>query len=188
MKGKSIIIICTGLFLCMIGILLPYLVGIICNVFQADSPSVGIIGGADGPTADFLMNRFLRNLDFALKVTGTALIISGIVGFVFDKKLLLICSKRTTLLSLAISADLALSVVSALVFLSCLFLSDPSKHPIRLPVSLIVLLLCVCVFFLLLSQYIKSRKSLPVGKGIAVDIGLVILYFIPCFLLFSLFA
>jgi len=188
MKRKSIMIVITGLFFCVLGFLLPYLVGFIGSLFFADSPSIGIIGGADGSTAVFLTKRFLRNLDYTLIATGAVLVLSGIVRSIFGEKLSLICGKRTTLLALAISADSALSAVSALMFSSCFFLSDPSKHPIRLPVSVIVLLLSVCVFLFLLWQYFKLRKINRSGKGIAVDMGLVILCFVPFFLLFALFS
>ncbi len=182
MKQKSIIIGIAGLVFLVSSFLLPSVIG---ALFLDNPPSVGIIGGADSPTAEFLTRQLFRYTDLTLKFFGGALFITGLAGFLFGKSLDEICPRRTTLLSLAISADLALAANALLLFLSCFFLTNPSSHPTRLPASLILGLVSLGVLLLLLSRYVESRKVSKSGKGIAVDVGITLLYFTPFFFLFT---
>ena len=89
--------------------------------------------------------------------------------FAFSKQMSKVCSLRTTALSFAVSAITSLGIHCVLSFLSCYFLTNPTRHPIRHPVSLILGFICLAIFVLLLNVYYKLRKNNKTKIGFFVD-------------------
>ena len=84
---KGIIAIISGVLLPSLWVI-PYVYTMI-QAMSDNSPTVGIIGGADAPTARFLTEVFLQKYFYLIclaAIIGLALIILGVVWIVKAKK------------------------------------------------------------------------------------------------------
>ena len=82
MKKFSIISIIIGALLIISGILIPR----ISYLLMPPTPSVGIIGGADGPTAIFLTSTLWINSIYGrLIILGILALIVGVVLLIISK-------------------------------------------------------------------------------------------------------
>lgn len=71
--------------------------------------AIGIIGGADGPTAMFLTSHiFMGSSVGVTALLGVAAILTALVCLIFGKTVANSCTVNTTVLSLLISASVAL--------------------------------------------------------------------------------
>lgn len=145
--------------------------------------AIGIIGGADGDNAISVTNSIilLNNSLHILKLIGGALILCGLFCLIFNKTVKENCTLKTSGISLAISAVTALGLYCATTFALCFVMTHPSKHPIALPASIIIGILCLIALILLLRIYCKQRKEKPSAKGIVIDILFAVIYIIPLF-------
>ena len=99
-KICSSIALILGLLLALVSVLMPI---IKINEFTAQNGSIGIIGGADGPTAIYLTSHLLDgNLLFTL-ILGLTLFLNGGFCLIFKRVVINNCSLKTTALSLIIS-------------------------------------------------------------------------------------
>ena len=119
-------------------------------------------------TEDFSI-RLIKQISFTAMLFGGTCTIYGVLGFAFSKQMSKVCSLRTTALSCAVSAITSLGIHCVLSFLSCYFLTNPTRHPIRHPVSLILGFICLAIFVLLLNVYYKLRKNNKTKIGFFVD-------------------
>ena len=102
------------------------------------------------------------------------LILAGALGYR--------CQVGTTACALGVSASTTLGLHCVLSFISCYFLTTPTKHPIRYPTSVALGIICLCAFALCIYFYIVKRKNNRSIVGILLDIGLCIAY-LPAFTL-----
>lgn len=74
----------------------------------SDAPAIGIIGGADGPTAMYLTRKLVFSKLGEVCSLGIACILTSVVCLLFRKTVEKCCTVNTTVLSLLISASAAL--------------------------------------------------------------------------------
>ena len=121
--------------------------------------------------------------DLYLKTFGGITAFCGLLGWIFHKKITKWLSLKTSALALAISIAVSLGIHSGISLLSCYFLTNPSRHPIRFPASACLALVCLAGLIILLYAYYKIRskeKSLP---GVILDILLGLAYCLPFYFL-----
>lgn len=166
-KIYSSIALILGLLLALVSVLVPI---IKINEFTAQNGSIGIIGGADGPTAIYLTSHLLDgNLLFTL-ILGLTLFLSGAFCLIFKRVVINNCSLKTTALSLIISFFGASGVSCCFIWYSIVAFHEMSKHPISYPLSIIGGILSLVAFIITIIIYIKARKEHFKIKGIVVDI------------------
>ena len=182
MKRIAVIFLLTGGVLCLAGLLLPTLIGI---PITDSTGAVDIIGGADRPTANYILSHKLYRIDLVMLSVGTALVLTAVVCALLRRNIQSLCSVKTTTLALLISADTAFGIYCVLSFLSCFFLSNPNRHPIRFPVSILLGSLSLVLLIWLLTLYGKARKETPHIKGILIDVLLLCIYTVPFFMIWT---
>lgn len=177
---KSLIALACGMLLVVVGVLMP-LILFLTVVNRADA-SAGIIGGADGPTAIFLTPQLFSSSLFAVLIwIGSALIISALFCLVFRKTVKEHCGKKTSLLSLILSADIAFGAYCFMIWLAIVIFNSVKVFPIARALSIIFGVLSFVAAVLLLILYIRERKKRPSAKGVVIDILLLILCLVPIF-------
>jgi len=181
---KRILVICilTGGILCLAGLLLPAFLDILIT---DSTGAVGIIGGADRPTANYILSQKLYRIDLVMLSVGAAFILTAIICFFLRKHIHRLCSAKTALLTLLISADTAVGVYGSLLFLSCFFFSNPNRHPIRFPASTILIALSLIFFVWLIILYGKMRRETPHIKGILIDGLFFCISLVPFFMILT---
>ena len=166
-KIYSSIALILGLLLALVSVLVPI---IKINEFTAQNGSVGIIGGADGPTAIYLTSHLLDgNLLFTL-ILGLTLFLSGAFCLIFKRVVINNCRLKTTALSLIISLFGASGLVCFFIWYSIVAFHEMSKHPIAYPCSIFAGLLSLMGFVTAIVFYIRARKTNLKPKGIIIDI------------------
>ena len=115
-KIYSSIALISGLLLVLASVLVPI---IKLSNYTAQNGSIGIIGGADGPTAIYLTSRLLDgNLLFTL-ILGLTLFLCGGFCLIFKRVVINNCSLKTTALSLIISLFGASGLVCFFIWYIC---------------------------------------------------------------------
>ncbi len=166
-KIYSSIALILGLLLALVSVLVPI---IKINEFTAQNGSVGIIGGADGPTAIYLTSHLLdRNLLFTL-ILGLTLFLSGAFCLIFKRVVINNCSLKTTALSLIISFFGASGLACFFIWYSIVVFHEMSKHPLSYPLSIIGGMGSLVAFVATIVFYVRARKENLKVKGIIVDI------------------
>lgn len=145
MKKLSIFISAFGL--------ITLLLGIIANQLVTENFSI----------------RLIKQISFTARLFGGTCMTYGVLGLSFSKQISKISSIKTILISFSVSAITSLGIHCVLSFLSCYFLTNPTRHPIRHPASLILGLLCLAILVLLLNVYYKLRKNHKFKIGFLVD-------------------
>ncbi len=85
MKKTALIALILGIIMVVTSVVLPIL-SIIANAEEANDTAVGIIGGADGPTAVLVTSKIFFGFPTAMLFLGIALVCAGIVTFIVYKK------------------------------------------------------------------------------------------------------
>ena len=148
-----------------------------------DKDSIGIIGGADGPTAIMITNILFSNWPGILISLGIPLVLISLFCLVFPRFVRKNFSLKTTAIALALSATGCLGLYCFITFVTIVsFDGLAGKSPISYPASFIVGVLALVLFITLFALYCKARKDCPRIVGIVLDVftGAV---FIPFFFL-----
>lgn len=175
---KSLIALFCGIFLIAVGILIPVISVLIIG---SAGGSVGIIGGADGPSAIYLSSQLLSGFPFVLILFGTAIVLSSLFCLIFRKTVKEHCSIKTSILSLALSAVGALGMFCFIEWLIIVGWNSMKFYPIVYYASIIIGIISLITAILLLVLYITERKKQPSVKGIIIDVLLMLLYFMAFF-------
>jgi len=77
-------------------------------LLREQSDSVGIIGGADGPTAILLESQLWRQLGVAVPAFLGAVVLCSLLGVVFSRSIGETCTWQTSAVSLGLSAGFCL--------------------------------------------------------------------------------
>ncbi len=157
MKKVSAIALAIGIIFLAVGIALPFV------------SEVGTL-----PTVT------LYQLEIACILCGGTTAVWGIIGLIFSKQIYSHCQLKTSCVAMGISATVSLGLYCVMSFLSCYFLTNPARHPIRHPASFILGTICFFVFLFLIILYIKLRKANMSVKGCVIDVVLGISY-LPAF-------
>ena len=166
-KIYSSIALILGLLLALVSVLVPI---IKINEFTAQNGSIGIIGGADGPTAIYLTSHLLGGRLILTLILGLTLFLCGGFCLIFKRTVTNNCRLKTTALSLIISFFGASGVSCCFIWYSIVAFHEMSKHPISYPLSIIGGILSLVAFIITIIIYIKARKEHFKIKGIVVDI------------------
>ncbi|MBQ2785516.1 MAG: hypothetical protein IJF02_03330 [Oscillospiraceae bacterium] len=77
---------------------------------------------------------------------------------------------KTCVLSLILSAAAGLGMYSLLLLASCYLDSNPSRHPIAFPASILSGTIALTVFFFCLYKYAQARSAAPSLWGTIADV------------------
>lgn len=186
MKKINIFSLITGIIGvgCIASFVIPVIVAL---VNQSQSNSIGIIGGGDNPTMNFILSRLVGTLPGLAFLLGVPLVLSSIFALIFKKTVSNCCSLKTTILSVLISA-----MVSAgfFCFINCFLiaaLGEVHEYPRQYPWSVAGNIIAFVATLLLLALYIFMRTKKPSGKGVIIDILTVAIYVPFMFLVFANF-
>ncbi len=180
MKKRAAIILSISAVVLLICVLVP------SGVLGASkNESVGIIGGADGPTVIMITGAFWDGVLPSFITLSLSTVLCGLFCLLFSKAVKEHCALKTSGIALSLSACASLFFYCALLFASCFIMTSPDKHPVILPLSILVGALAVVAFVLLLTVYVKSRAQKTSAKGVLIDILLFLSYLLPFFLVFD---
>ena len=153
----SLLFVCTGL----------HLNGIFSELFS--DTDVGIIGGADRPTINRYFQKMLSHPHGLLIHFGAAGIFISFLTLIFSRTVKKNCTFPTSGTALGLSACASLGAYSLVIFASCFFLTNPSRHPIRFPASVCIGWLALVGFILLMALYFRLRAVKPSRIGVFYD-------------------
>lgn len=166
-KICSSIVLILGLTLVLVSVLVPI---IKFNNYTAQNGSIGIIGGADGPTAVYLTSRLLGGHLLFTLILGLTLFLYGVFCLIFGRAIINNCTLKTTALSLIISLFGASGLSCFFIWYSIVAFHEMSVHPIAYPCSIFAGLLSLIAFVTAIVFYVRARKANPKPKGIIIDI------------------
>lgn len=166
-KIYSSIALISGLLLALASVLVPI---IKLSNYTAQNGSIGIIGGADGPTAIYITSHLLGGRLILTLILGLTLFLCGGFCLIFKSTVINNCRLKTTALSLIISFFGASGLSCFFVWYSIVAFHEMPKHPIAYPLSIIGGILSLVAFIITIILYIKVRKENFKIKGIVVDI------------------
>lgn len=172
MKKYALIIFIISLLLLVAGL---HFTGILSAILP--SKDIGIIGGADRPTANFLIGKILSN---TLILFGLATAVCSLFSLILSRPIKNHCCFPTSATALGLSACASLGAYSLLIFASCFFLTTPSKHPIAFPASVACGMIALIGFALLMALYCKLRQKKPSVPGVFFDVAFALMY-MPAF-------
>lgn len=173
MNLKKYSLIAIGAGVCT---LLPVISVFVALMSVPQGPSVGIIGGADGPTAQFLMTELLSDWPGCLFLLAAALILSGFFCLLFSKTVARVCSVKTSAVALGLSATGGVGLYCFFAWLAMTAFHETGKHPIAYPVSVALGVVCLTAFAALLAIYFRKRRQSWSWGGLAIDVATAVLY------------
>ena len=180
MKKRAAIVLGVSAVLLLVCILVPF------GVLGAEqNETVGIIGGADGPTVIMIVGAFWEGVFPALITLSLSTVLCGLFCLLFSKAVKEHCTLKTSGIALSLSACASLLFYCFLLFASCFIMTSPDKHPVTLPLSVVVGGVAAVAFVWLFTLWVKFRAQKPSAKGVVFDILLFFDYLLPMFLLFD---
>ena len=174
MKKYALIIFVISMLLLFSGV---HFAGILSAILPSDE--IGIIGGADRPTANFLIGKLLNDGGL-LVLFGLPTAFCSLFALILSRPIKKSCHLPTSATALGLSACTSFGAYSLLIFASCFFLTDPSKHPIAFPASVACGMIALIGFILLMALYCKLRGKKPSVLGVFFDAGFALMY-MPAF-------
>lgn len=175
MKKYALIIFVISLLVLFSGV---HFSGILSALLPSDE--IGIIGGADRPTANFLIAKILKNGYGLLILFGLPTAFCSLFALILSHPIKKCCSIPTSATALGLSACASLGACALLSFASCFIMTDPSKHPLALPASVVCGMIALIGFVLLMALYCKLRGKKPSVPGIFFDVVFSLMY-MPAF-------
>ena len=177
LKRNALWALLVGFLIALAGAAMPIFVML---TFEARAETA-IIGGAGGPTFQYLVSQTFGVLPYTLVLLGAAVMISAVFCLLFSKTVQGHCSLKTSLVSLGLSATGAAGLCCVLIWFACVAFGGAPKHyPVRYPLSIALGMVCLCVFILLGLLYYKAREGKWSMRGVAIDVMTSILY-LPAF-------
>ena len=167
LKQISLLTLLTGALFSIIGVIVPF---ITLQNYTSQNGAVGIIGGADTPTYEFLVFRIMNGWPFDAILFGITLIISALFCLIFSKTVKNNCNIKTTALSLGLSAVGAFGISCVLLWFSNVAFNEVSRHPIEYLFSVLGGLGSFFVFLFLIAVYLKARVKIWSVKGFLIDV------------------
>ena len=157
----------SGLLLALASVLVPI---IKLSNYTVQNGSIGIIGGADGPTAIYITSHLLGGRLILTLILGLTLFLCGGFCLIFKRTVMNNCRLKTTALSLIISFFGASGLSCFFIWYSIVAFLEMSIHPIAYPCSIFVGLLSLVAFVMAIIFYVRARKENFKIKGIVIDI------------------
>lgn len=182
LKQISLLTLLTGALFSIIGVIVPF---ITLQNYTSQNGAIGIIGGADTPTYEFVVYCIMNGFPFVAILFGITLFVSALFCLIFSKTVKNNCNIKTTVLSLGLSAVGAAGLVCAFLWFKIVSFGEMSKHPIEYPTSVLTGILCFFAFIVLIAIYFKVRKTNWSIKGFIIDVLTSIIYLPTFFFGFS---
>jgi Na+-transporting methylmalonyl-CoA/oxaloacetate decarboxylase beta subunit len=82
-KRNAIILLILGAIIFLAGIVVPI---VSMRIYTSQHGAIGIIGGADGPTAIYLTSRLFSGMPIIFMLLGLGLIVSAVVLLIVLRK------------------------------------------------------------------------------------------------------
>jgi hypothetical protein len=82
-KRNAIILLIIGAIIFLAGIVVPI---VSMRIYTSQHGAIGIIGGADGPTAIYLTSRLFSGMPIIFMLLGLGLIVSAVVLLIVLRK------------------------------------------------------------------------------------------------------
>lgn len=174
-----------ALILLLVGcLLLGAVIGLPLLVQEGAQGAVTIIGGADWPTTQYLLDRLMHSVNGCLLLWGIALSLTGLFCLIFTKTVKTHCTVKTSAIALGASLVTAAGVTFGLILFSVAItvaaFGGASQYPVRVPVSVVMGTLCFLAFVGLMALYCRCRKEKRSAAGVVLDVVTGILY-LPAF-------
>ncbi len=182
LKQISLLTLLIGALFSITGVIVPF---ITLQNYTSQNGAIGIIGGADTPTYEFIVFRIMNGLPFLAVLFGISLVISALFCLIFSKTVKSNCNIKTTALSFGLSAIGGAGLVCAFLWFTIVSFHETSEYPIAYPASLLIGILCFVAFVVLFAIYFKARKTNWSIKGVIIDVLTGIIYLPTFFFLFS---
>lgn len=171
LKTFSVIAGIAGLMALLVGAVMPMVyIGVVLH------GGTDVVGGADGPTYQYIATWALGRWPTFLVLAGGALVLAALFCLIFSNTVRKHCRLPTTLLSLGMSASGVLGLVCLLECATIFAIGSFRRYPIRYPVCVIIGMLCACLLVWLATVYYRVRRKQWSGVGFALDIFTGILY------------
>lgn len=135
LRKTALWMLLAGLLLLVAGMATPIVLTI---VFTSRNGSIGIIGGADGPTLIFLLNMMLCGWPFCCILCAVALFGMALFCLLLPCTVELYCGARTTGLCFGISAAIGVGIVCAFICYGNTTGGEMAMQPLALLFSIVL--------------------------------------------------
>ena len=176
MKKINIFSLITGIIGvgCIASFVIPVIVAL---VNQSQSNSIGIIGGGDNPTMNFILSRLVGTWQGLCFMLGVPLILTSLFTVIFKKTTANCLTVKTSVTAILISAMFAVVVYSFSCFYPAMVIGSLHWHPVAYPCHIAAFVIALVALVILIAQYcFKFRKAKPSAKGVIIDILTAIVY------------
>ena len=177
LKRYALWVLLLGIGVFLLGFMIPFV--------TARHLSMGIVGGADWPTYQFLLSHAFNGWPIAFILLGISVVISSGFCLLFSKTVNKHCNIKTSAISLGLSGVGAAGLVCAFWCFAIGALGGVSKHPIEFPVTMLFGVLCFLLFILLIGLYFIVRRKNWSIIGIILDVLTSIVYLPAFFMIIS---
>ena len=181
-KVFSVAMLISGLLFLLIGFALFYFA---LQSYTSVNDGLGIIGGADVPTYQFVLIQSIKGWPLCLILFGAAFLITGVFCLIFKKTVTQSCSIPTSAIAAVLSLVGGLGLTCVFLWFAIASFHEMSKYPVVYPASISLGLLCFFVFIGLLIFYAFLRKAHWSIKGLLIDLFTAVLYLPACFFSFT---
>ena len=178
LKIFALVLLLVGLLLLGVVIGLPQLVQ------EGTQVAVAIIGGADGPTFQYQLDRLMHSVNGCLVLWGVALTLTGLFCLIFTKTVKKHCTVKTSAIAMCTSLVTAAGLICFLELFSIALVTaafgGAGRYPVRSAVSVLLGTFCFAAFVGLMILYYCCRKGKKAKAGVALDVLTTLLY-LPAF-------
>lgn len=172
LRRYALWVLLSGFGVLLLGFLIPFV--------TARHASMGIVGGADWPTYQFLLSHAFNGWPIALILLGISVVISSGFCLLLSRTVSTHCNIKTSAISLGLSGVGAAGLACAFRWLAIVMFDGSSKFPIEYPVSISLGVLCFLAFILLIGLYFMVRMKNWSIIGVIIDVLTSIVY-LPAF-------
>lgn len=180
-KVFSVAMLISGLLFLLIGFALFYFA---LQSYASVDDGLGIIGGADVPTYQFMLIQSIKGWPLCLILFGTAFLITGLFCLIFKKTVTQSCSIPTSVIAAVLSMVVGLGLTCVSFWFVVLAFLEFPHFPLSFLSSILLSLVCLLAFIDLIILYVHLRKAHWSIKGLLIDLFTAVLYLPPCFFFF----
>ena len=176
MKKINIFSLVTGILgaLCLLVAAIPIIL-VLTNFGGAND--IGVIGGADTPTAIHVAYVVMDGWPVLALWLGVPLILTSLFTAIFKKTTENCLTIKTSVTAILISALCAVTVYCAGTVYKLIKFNSIDARPVAFPCCLVAGIIAIVGLIVLLALYIfKFRKAKPSAKGVIIDLLTVAVY------------
>lgn len=173
MKKRSAITLWCGVGMIVLGFVISF------AIMLRAAGNVDVIGGAGLPTFRYLYRQSINGLPLLLIRWGISLAVAGAICLKCGTAIRAICTARTSLLALSLSATGAVGLYCFMNWLAMAAFHERHLYPHAYPFFVCIGLVSLCVFLCLLVLYGIYRGKNRSIKGLLLDIVTAVLFLTP---------